>query len=483
MLALVRQTLQRYQMVEPGDLVVVACSGGPDSTALLHLLWRLREELGISLHVAHLDHGFRGRQSREDLRVVADLAISLGLPATLGTADVAGLARRRRWSKQLAAREARYTFLQRVAMRAGAKTIAFGHNRDDQAETVVMRLLRGTGLNGLSGIPLVRTIPGLPGGLVIRPLLFSARSEIEEYCREEGLSPRQDPSNLQPVYLRNRLRLELMPELRRYNPRLDQALAWLAEQARDDVAWLELEGRDLLGRMRSRDAQGGLLLDPLRQAPVSLQRRALRQALTELWGQRNPFAGGSYQQVESLRQLVLAAAPAGHLDLALGVTADRRYDRLYLALTAPDVAGASDIRAVRRRGAAPRPDLAPLPLSVPGRTELPALGLAIEAEVLPGPLAPAQMKAGEAYLDLARLSRQLLVRTRRPGDRFRPLGAPGTKRLKDFLMEQRVPREDRDRIPLVCAADGHLVWVGGLRPAEDARVSEATRLVLHLRIV
>ncbi len=470
MLALVRQTLQRYQMVEPGDLVVVACSGGPDSTVLLHLLWRLREELGISLHVAHLDHGFRGRQSREDLRVVADLAISLGLPATLGTADVAGLARRRRWSKQLAAREARYTFLQRVAMRAGAKAIAFGHNRDDQAETVVMRLLRGTGLNGLSGIPLVRTLPGLPGGLVIRPLLFAARSEIEEYCREEGLSPRQDPSNLQPVYLRNRLRLELMPELRRYNPRLDQALTWLAEQARDDVAWLELEGRDLLGRMRSRDAQGGLLLEPLRQAPVALQRRALRQALTELWGRRNPFAGGSYQQVESLRQLVLAAAPAGHLDLALGVTADRRYDRLYLALAAP-------LPATRH------PDMAPLPLSVPGRTELPALGLAIEAEVLPGPLAPAQMKAGEAYLDLARLSRQLLVRTRRPGDRFRPLGAPGTKRLKDFLMEQRVPREDRDRIPLVCAADGHLVWVGGLRPAEDARVSETTRLVLHLRIV
>lgn len=496
MLAQVRQTLQRYHMVEPGDLVVVACSGGPDSMALLHLLWRLRGELGIRLHVAHLDHGLRGRQSREDLRAVANLAISLGLPATLGTANVAELAHRRRWSKQLAAREARYTFLQRVAMDVGARAIAFGHNRNDQAETVVMRFLRGTGLNGLGGIPPVRSIPGLPGGLVIRPLLFAGRAEIEAYCREAGLAPRLDPSNLQPVYQRNRVRLELMPQLRRYNPRLDQALTSLAEQARDDAAWLELEARHLLGKMQSRDEVGGLLLEPFRQAPAALQRRALRQALSEIWGRRSPVPAGSFQQVESVRQLALGPAPTAHLDLSLGVTADRVYDRLYLALQQaapgrPGV-GASHNRPADRTtvetDTAPLPDAAaplaePAPLQVPGRTDLPALGLAIEAELLAAPLSPAQMNAGEAYLDVARLSLPLSVRTRRPGDRFRPLGGPGTKQLKEFLMEQRVPRDERDRVPLVFTADSRLVWVGGLRPAEDARVSESTNQVLHLRII
>lgn len=493
MLGNVRRTLRKYNLVASGDTVVVACSGGPDSTALLHALWRLRGELGVTLHVAHLDHGLRGAESRHDLQAVADLAVSLGLPATLGTADVARLARRQGWSKQVAAREARYSFLQRVALEVGARSIALGHNQGDQAETVVMRLLRGTGLEGLGGIPPVRPIPGLPGGLVIRPLLFSTREEIEAYCQEEGLAPRQDPSNLKPVYQRNRIRLQVLPELRRINPRLDRALSDLAEQARDESAWLEQQATDLLDRMKGAAASGrtgALVLDlgPFRQAPVALQRRVLRRALRERLGGlglaagRGSEAAGSYQQVESLRSLALSPEPTGHLDLSLGLAADRRADRLFLQPVGSGGGQGDGMGRDTGGDGGPADTTPPVSLLVPGRTDIPALGWAVEAEVLPGPLRPAQMIAGEAYLDLSRIEQPLFVRARRPGDRFRPLGGPGTKRLKDFLQEQRVPAAERGRLPLVVMGD-RILWVGGLRPAEAFRVTEGTDRVLHLRLL
>lgn len=484
MLAQMRQAIRQYRMVEPGDLVVVACSGGADSSALLHALWQLRGELGIRLHVAHLDHRLRGRQSREDAVAVADLAVSLGLPVTVGTADVAELARRHRSSTQVAAREVRYAFLYHVASEVGARVIALGHNRGDQAETVVMRLLRGTGVEGLGGIPPVRPLPAVSAGLVIRPILFSPRREIEAYCRANGLSPREDASNKKTDYLRNRVRLEIMPALRRVNANLDRALVDLADQARQESAFLEAQALDLLARMREPGHDVVLSLRTLRLAPVALQRRALRQAMRAVLNGRvggAPVGSPSFRQVESLRLLALSDDPSGHLDLAFGLVADREYDKLWLT-RAP--AGAAGTPPRMRR----HPQAAAVPLRVPGRTDLPALGWSVVADVLPGVPDPSAMVPGEAYLDLDLLTAPLQVRNRRPGDRFRPLGSAGVRRLKDFLAEQKVPVRERDLVPLVVMdallpAGGPIVWVGGLRPAEDFRLSPATRRVLHLRLV
>ncbi len=492
MLTQVRQAIQRHSMTRPGDRVIVACSGGPDSTALLHVLWRLRGELEVQLHVAHLDHRLRGRESRDDARAVAELAVSLGLPVTLGSADVSALARRQGWSRQVAARDARYAFLERVAGAVGARVVALGHHQDDQAETVLMRLLRGTGIDGLGGMAPVRRLPGVPGGLAIRPLLFSTRADIEAYCRENGLPTRQDASNEKRDYLRNRLRLDVLPDLRRLNPALDRALADLAEEARADAAWLEEQAVVLLDEMiragsapvesvesaESGEAGGaGLELDltPLLRAPLALQRRTLRRALLRVSGAVPALTGASYRQVESLRLLALEGEPAGHLDLAGGVAADRRYDRLVLTRSAPQAAG---------RGRSPRQAVVqePVPLNIPGSTDLPHLGWSISTEVLPAAPRPEEMIPGDGYLDFDRLPLPLQVRNRRRGDSFRPLGSTGSRRLKDFLMDERIPASDRDRIPLVVAGD-ELVWVAGLRPAQTFRVREDTSRTLHLRLL
>lgn len=479
MLTQVRQAILRYNMTRPGDRVVVACSGGPDSTALLHLLWRLRGELSIELHVAHLDHRLRGRASREDARAVADFAVSLGLPVTLGSADVSGLARRQGWSLEVAARHARYAFLERVARAAGARSVALGHHQNDQAETVLMRLLRGTGVDGLGGMAPVRPLSGVPGGLAIRPLLFSAREEIEAYCSGNALPTRHDASNDSRDFFRNRLRLDVLPGLRELNPGLDRALTDLADEARADGEWLEEQAAALLREMAgtegqaSRSGQAALELDlaPLRRAPLSLQRRALRQALRRLLPAALPPAGASHRHVESLRLLALEGDPSGHVDLAFGVTADRRYDRLLLA------------RQTRTAAAGAVPIVQePVPLAVPGSTDLPRLGWRVLAEVLPHAPRPDEMVPGEGYLDLGRLIPPLQVRNRRRGDVFRPLGSVGTRRLKDFLMDEHVPAPDRDRVPLVVAG-GELAWVGGIRPAEPFRVGEDTQATLHLRLV
>ncbi|MGE5591665.1 MAG: tRNA lysidine(34) synthetase TilS [Bacillota bacterium] len=482
MLTQVRQAILRYHMAKPGDRVVVACSGGPDSTALLHLLWLLRSELNVELHVAHLDHRLRGRASRADARAVADFAVSLGLPVTLGSADVAGLARRQGWSTELAARHARYAFLERVAREVEARSVALGHHQNDQAETVLMRVLRGTGVDGLGGMAPVRPLAGVPGGLAIRPLLFSTRDQIEAYCRDNALPTRHDATNDNPDYFRNRLRLDILPGLRRLNPGLDRALTDLADEARADSEWLEEQAASLLQAMSVTGGHvdsGGqpvleLDLDPLRRAPLSLQRRALRQALNRLSRSAMRAAGASYQNVESLRLLALEGEPSGHLDLAFGVTADRRYDRLLLTRPLPnDTHGGGGRRAPIVQ--------APVSLAVPGSTDLPRLGWRILAEVLPGAPPPQEMVPGDGYLDFDRLPRPLWVRNRRRGDLFRPLGSAESRRLKDFLMDERVPAPDRDRVPLVVAGD-ELAWVGGIRPADPFRVGESTRSTLHLRL-
>lgn len=480
LIAAVGRTLARYRMVASGDRVVVAVSGGPDSTALLHALWRLRGDLRLSLHVAHLDHRLRGEASVADARHVADMAASLGLPCTMDAVDVAALSRRDKLSLEDAGRRARYRFLRRVRDEVGAARVALGHTRDDQAETVLMRLLRGAGPGGLGGIPPVR------GGWVIRPLIEVGREQVEAYCREEGLHPRQDPTNLEAVPLRNRIRLELLPLLeRQFNPALRHSLARLAEMMREEDAWLAALAADAFGDLAvTTPGQVALPLGSLQEAPLALRRRLVRLAWQYLAWQR--LAGGVGEEPEEDAPLTL---DFHHVERVLGLVEGRpgAWVPLPRGILARRTARALELA----RGVPDRVAPYTYDLPVPGRVRVPEAGLWIEAEVMPVPAGSGGAElwgdgrvhtACDADLVPGLGTGHLAVRNRRPGDRFWPLGLGGSTRLKGFLNGARVPLVERDRLPLILS-EGQVLWVVGHRPDDRFRVTPETRRLLVLRAI
>lgn len=404
-------------MIRPGDLVMVAVSGGPDSTALLHGLYQLALDLGYQLHLFHMDHGLRGNDALADAAYVLRLAAELDLPVTVvrlqqGALTGPGL--------QAAARGARYQAMERVAAKVGAQRIALGHNRDDQAETVLMRFLRGAGAQGLAGIPPVR-------GPYIRPLLSVSRAQIEAYCEQQGLTPQTDRTNLKPIYLRNRLRLELMPLLEeRYNPNLRESLARMADLLREEDRLLDRLAEGALER------HGGLTVAALAAEPRALARRMVRLAAgTDL----------PYQSVEQVLNLPEQGTHEFHLPGGLRAV--------------------SEYGAIRfERQERTDQDRTPILLAAPGQTMLPNLGLLFSVQ--PASSLFHVTSKEQILLDPLRLPGPLAVRFRRPGDRIWPTGMEGSRKLQDILVDAKVPARQRDRVPLLVAGE-EILWVVGLR--------------------
>lgn len=297
-------------LLAPGDRVLVAVSGGPDSLALLHALHSLREELGLAdLQAAHLNHGLRGAESATDSAFVAAFCAARGIPCRVGTADVTAVTRQRKVSTQQAARLIRYQFLDATANAVGADKIATGHTQDDQAETVLLNILRGTGLDGLRGIPARR-------GRLVRPLLDVSRAEVTAYCEAHGLTPRLDASNLATDhYTRNRIRLELLPQLASdYNPGVRDALLRLSQIAARDADYLAQQALTALAEVTLAAEPSRLVLDRVKMAPLhpSLLRHVLRAALAQFRGTGEAI---THEHLE-----LLCAAIVGERRLPFGLT-------------------------------------------------------------------------------------------------------------------------------------------------------------------
>lgn len=491
MLDKVREAIFRYEMVRRGERVLVGVSGGPDSTALLHCLLRLAPELGVELAVAHLNHQLRGEEAAADARYVASLAKTFGMPFFEGTEDVRSLARVSGLGLQEAGRRARYAFLRKIATRWAVSRIALGHHKDDLVETVIFHFLRGTGLEGLAGIPPVRPLEqeleeprdedGDDGNSlsvkVIRPLINVSRDEIEAYCREEGLEPRADHSNLSRHYTRNRIRLDLIPLLEKdFNPNLKANLSRLAEIAREEARFLEGEARrrldSLLRLKHQRQGELSISVTDLLAVDVALRRRMVRRALTMISG---GSGGIDFVHVGDILDLVSQGRTGAEIHLPGGIRACLRYGRLIL-----------------RKGVAVSPPSFHYSLGIPGEVDVPEVGLRFRTfvrEAEPGERpwknqAPDEVlyRAFFDYYKVDKVGGILQVRNRRTGDRFRPLGMEGTKKLKDFFMETQVPRENRDRIPLLIAG-GEIMWVTGLRESEIFKVDPSTEKLLLVEAV
>jgi tRNA(Ile)-lysidine synthase len=454
----VQQTIQDYRMFGSGHTLLVAVSGGPDSMALLHILWQFRESYSIKLLIAHLDHRMRPSASRDALFVKA-VAQDLGIPCICESIDVPTYQRQHKLSPEDAARRVRYAFLRLTAKGLAADHIAVGHTADDQAETVLFRLLRGSGLRGLCGIPPVRQP-------IVRPLIQVRRCDLLEYLRRHRVPFREDPSNRQRRYVRNRIRLDLLPQLHKsYNPRLVQTLCATAQLLADDEAALQELARERFdaARVPTPPDQVRLKVAMITSLPPSLQRRVLREALAEALG---TLQGLTHTHLANTLALLRTEGGSKQLALSGGTVVERRYDMLIISRQTPQAAFCVSHH-----------------MAVPGTCEVEALGMTIRSDIVPcRPPVTSFPKGDVAWLDAAAVGRDLYVRTRSPGDRFHPLGCPHAKKLKAFLIDAKIPRAERDRLPLLVSRAG-IAWVAGVRPADWAKVTSATREVLRLQLV
>jgi len=440
------RTLRRHAMLAGGEAVLVAVSGGADSVALLHLLASLATEWRLRLHVLHVDHQLR-TESATDAEFVRALGARLGIPV-----DVATITVDRRDSLEAAARAARYAALETHAARVGAERIAFGHTADDQAETVLMRLVQGAGVRGLSGIPPVR-------GPIIRPLIELRRSALEAELRRAGLTWVEDQTNRDPKFLRNRIRHELLPLLSAsYNPGVAAALVRTASLARETIGALEQASAAELDRLVVwGDRAATLRLEALRALPRPLAAEVLRQAAARL-GSRAPLRAWAHRGLKRV----------------FGVPAPRRPFKL--GRVTVEVSG-----ALARLATVSPAALIERPVTVPGRTELPEIGQALEARLVGADAYAIPREASRVAFDADDLATPLVVRARRRGERLVAFGG-AERRLKTLLIEAKVPRWDRDRVPVVVAGSA-IVWIGGLRRGAAGRVTARTRRVLELALV
>jgi tRNA(Ile)-lysidine synthase len=439
------RTIRRHAMLEGGETLVIGVSGGADSVALLHVLLRLAPDLALRLHVLHVDHGLR-EDSARDGEFVRALGIRLGVPVDVVRVRVAA------GSIEAAARAARHGALEAAAVRVGAARIALGHTADDQAETLIMRLLEGTGVRGLAGIPPVR-------GRLIRPLIESRHQDAVTTLTAAGLPWIEDPSNRDVRFFRNRVRHALMPRLvEAAGGDVVGPLGRLARRAREAIDALDHVAAAELERLAH--AEHGALVLPrsaLGALPRPVAAEVLRAAAARL-GSRAPLRAWGHR---GLRRVLASAPPRRPFRLG-GVVVEVSGDRVRVGVT----------RA---------PALAPRDLPVPGRVELPEIGRALEAVVIAAADYAVPREPDRVAFDAVGLPPRLVVRPRRRGDRFRPFGG-GDRRLKSFLIDAKVARWERDRLPLVDA--GHdIVWVAGLRRGAAAPVTEHTDSVVELRLV
>ncbi len=435
----VQQILEQSGAIGGSRKLVVAVSGGCDSVALLHILVGLRGALALDLHIASLDHGLRGEAGRADLDFVRRLATRWGLPHTLHQVDVPQLSRAWGTGIEQAARRARYDFLARVARQEGRRNVALGHHADDQAETILMHVLRGSGLRGLRGMRLLSPMPGHPQFNLLRPLLTLKRAQLEAHCQAHNLAYRQDETNWDASYSRNYLRHHVMPGLSRLNPDAVSALCRLAESAAldEDFVTSQVESLEQVA-LRRRDDGCSINRPLFLAAHPALRRRLLRRAFEQLAG-----AGESLTHERSLDLVEFCqTAQTGKVrDIGANLELWIGYEQLLMQ---------------RKGGCHPAGDYRLIPadtgITLSAMDSLEIAGLSIKIGAHPG-----DCDSG-AWLALP-AGCQLRLRTRRAGDRFQPKGMGGrSRKLKDWMIDRKIPRRLRDRIPLLCA-DGAIVAV------------------------
>jgi tRNA(Ile)-lysidine synthase len=436
-----RKTIRKFAMLTSGDHVLVAVSGGADSTALLHSLHRLSSEFQLALTVAHLNHCIRGAEGDSDAEFVRTMCLDLGLPFVSETIEVKQQALAFRKNLEEWARNLRYDFLRRTATRIGATRIAIGHNINDQAETALFRFLRGSGVEGLSAIhPVIDS-------LIVRPLLQCSRELIRDYLIQQHINYCEDSTNTDLKHARNRIRRELIPYLQtHFNPQLLEALARETDHTREIWEFMKSQASAAYHSLHSLTTDGISLRIPLLlDLHPALQKQVLRHALKECIGS---LRGIGMIHIQNLLSLCTAANSGERIDLPHGGTALRQFDALLLLNHEPKTA-----------------PVYAYTLDIPGQCHVLESAVTFLCQIVETPSLPAMKDAisHQAFLNMETLPKQLRIRPRIPGDRY---GGLGHRKVKKMLIDSKIPFLQRESIPMIVAGND-VVWIPGFRPAQN----------------
>ena len=469
MLNEVRKTVEKFAMLTRDEHLLVAVSGGPDSVALLRALLLLSAEYRLRLTAAHLNHGLRGAEAGQEEDFICSLSEGMGIACLCKTVDIRLLQKGKGHSLEEVGREERYRFLQEAAEKCGARKIATGHHRDDQAETVLINLIRGSGPEGLKGILPVRE------GRIIRPLLRVGRGDILEFLKREGLTYMTDSSNLNPVFLRNRIRNKLIPELTKsYNPRMVAGLCHAAEITRREDDYLRDVVRQTLDRWGLVPEAGELFL-PLTEF-LTLHEALQGRIIKYLLKAATPSGSGiGYRHIEAVLELCRhpQCRPIS-LDLPFRIGVEKQQNTLRIRKGS----------GRERRGAGREtPPEYEYHVEIPGKVYLCETGVTVRFEFVEKPDFHAIKALPQAaFMDYDRITPPLILRNVRPGDRIEPLGMGGVKKLKSCFIDRKIPLRCRWKIPLLVDARS-VIWIAGQRISERVKVALETKIVLKAEMV
>lgn len=465
MLEHVRELRREWGFAAEGCTIVVAVSGGPDSIALLHVLHALSGEYNWTLICAHMNHGFRPEESAEEAEFVRGIAAELDIPFELASVDTPAHMEGTGQGAQEAARELRYDFLQRTAQRYGATTLALAHHMDDQAETVLMRILRGTGTEGLGGMKIYRVEKNLE---LIRPFLRIYKADLVHVCQQGGLAYRLDSSNRQRKYTRNRIRLDALPFLEQFNGQLVPTLARLAEIAGTENDYIQQQTEALYAKLvKEKAGSFSFSAASFCTVPVALQRRLIKLILNYLSSANETF---DFNKIEIIRcQIERSDLASWSLDVGSRVICCKEYD---------------EIRLIRASEQKAEPFCIPVQhanavISIPDASMQVEVSIQAGKDRSPDAL---RLSSDEAFFDADELDFPLYLRSRRPGDIITLIGG-GTKKVKNLFIDAKIPLSQRDRMPLLVDASGRILWIPGLRRAREALVRSQSDRCLYMKIV
>jgi len=452
LLGQVKTTIKKHSMLYEKDRVLTGLSGGPDSVCLLHALNNLKDEYKLALHAIYIDHGLRPDEIPAEIEFCKKLCENLGVPFLTKSVDVKSYAMDYGLNKQEAARELRYKAFDETSLEINANRIALAHNADDQAETFFMRILRGAGQKGLSGILPVR-------GKIIRPLIEIERKDIEEFLDSISQSFIVDSSNLKKDYFRNWLRLAVMPEFKKQNPALVNTISRVCEIIREEDNYLELIVTKTLMKLipKKTDKLIELFLVPLENMDKVILRRVLRRAIDAVKGLR----GIGFVHIEDIIELVKKGDSGDRIYLPKGIRVIKGYATLILTSEQP-----SQLRTYS--------------LNVPEELALKESGILIKSSFADSAKISCDGKS-KVMIDADRIKLPLVVRARKSGDFFYPAGFGKRKKLQDYFVDEKIPRDERDSIPIVISGDD-VIWIAGYRADERFKASPKTKKILMLEI-
>jgi tRNA(Ile)-lysidine synthase len=457
MIKKVNQTIEKYNLLEKGERMVVALSGGPDSTALLAVLAPIAQKLDLSLVVAHFNHGLRGAESDEDEKYSRELSEKMGLSFVSGKMDQ--INGKKGLSPEDFYRRQRYNFLNKVAEDYQAQKIALGHNLQDQAETVLLNILRGSGLEGLKGFLPMRD------GKFIRPLIEISRREIISFLNEAGIPYRQDSSNKNKIYLRNQIRSELIPYLKKkFNPKIEENLAQMAEILRPEDEFIRQHVAHALKSSVIERQQDRILL---KIADINKLHPAIRWRLFKtLLESLNPAKNGfSFIHIKSLDNLAQKCETGKKVDLSLGIEVRREYDDLILEAKK---VGSKKIEYEYT-------------MNIPGFLYIKERKFAVRSELATKESVDFSGK-NAVYLDLDKILQPVIIRNRRDGDWFQPLGMQGRQKIKSLFIDHKIPRSKRDEIMLL-VDNISVIWIENMNLNDRVKITAETKNVLKLEIM